>query len=550
MSFKRMFKNLDIFGLSYELNINKNNKLKTTAGANLTILFIVIIIVLFIRYGIQFYYRNNPNIVLSQIVGDYEIKPLDNSNFFFAFRIEDTLGNLYNDTSIIQGFDVKINEYLKNSALEWVFNSTNSLKVKFEKCDQLISNQKKFNFKKWNCINFSSINNINGFWDANVVRFLEINTLQSPNCSSGNLDQYKNVINNLYFSYLYVQAIPRMSNYSNPLPKILVNSFDNLDINTTKTKIQLYKTINMETDYGWIFSNKKNSTLYSLDYQLSDFVMKYQTNNLLHSMQIFIGNYSEVYTKSYAKIQELLAQIGGFLNIFYISILFLYDSISELIKYRKLMKKIRGCNLKLNEKLSQSSLKCDLKSNNNDSNEKSFNIELGQINNHSERNIQSLEIPKKLTIEKEQNKTISFLIYLKSFCMKKKMTISEKAIVDEFYQNKRYFEKVLDVVSLIKLYKEFEYLKKLILNDYQIIALKLIKPNFSIEEDEASLHKKIEKYFEENQKIDEIDKKLSGFFANEEQNRNNSEEKKITKMKEKSEINKELNSKLHMLINE
>ena len=129
------------------------------------------------------------------------------------------------------------------------------------------------------------------------------------------------------------------------------------------------------------------------------------------------------------------------------------------------------------------------------------------------------------------------------------MTVSENEIFDEFHENKRYFEKIFEVVSLIKLFIEFEYLKKLILNDHQIIALKLIKPNFSIEEeDEATLNKKMEEYFEEvqkNGKVDEIDKKLLGFLENE-----NLEEEKKNKLNEKRETKKELDSKLHKLINE
>ena len=83
---------------------------------------------------------------------------------------------------------------------------------------------------------------------------------------------------------------------------------------------------------------------------------------------------------TYTKIQEMFGQIGGFSNFFYILILFFYDSISGLIKYRKIMKKLRfRSNPEITQKLSLSSLKCDVQTKINLTNEKSSNIELGEI---------------------------------------------------------------------------------------------------------------------------------------------------------------------------
>ena len=73
------------------------------------------------------------------------------------------------------------------------------------------------------------------------------------------------------------------------------------------------------------------------------------------------------------------------------------------------------------------------------------------------------------------------------------------------------------------------------------------------EEDNELLLKRLENYFEEakkNDQIDYIDKKLLGFFAEEVQEISNFEENKITQSNEKTEIKTDSNSKLHKLINE
>ena len=566
MAFLNCFKYLDFFGLKYEFMMEGNKTLKTTAGANLTISFILIVVFLFFAFGEEFFLKKSPKVVFNKILGDYQNEFPSNENATFAFRIDDTNGQFYKNESIINSFNLSVSSYKINITTgDWYLEYFNPIVLKM--CEELPSFRRlkdyyfTVNFTNFYCIDFNSIQSLGGDWNGNFVKLLTIDTLQCNNITSkitcSPLESIKRDINNnvtnnqLFFSYMYMMGRPTMSNYSFPISTDLIYEYETLDIKITKRKYQTYNKINVKTDYGWIFPKIISTAVYSLDYQASDFVFKDSENdNLLSRLVIYFGRNNVEYSRSYTKIQEIFGQIGGFSNFFYILILFFYDSISGLIKYRKIMKKLRfRSNPEITQKLSLSSLKCDVQTKINLTNEKSSNIELGEIIKPSEKNIQSLEIPKILSIDLEPKKTISFIIYLKSLCLKKKMTVSENEIFDEFHENKRYFEKILEVVSLIKLFIEFEYLKKLILNDHQIIALKLIKPNFSIEEeDEATLNKKMEEYFEEvqkNGKVDEIDKKLLGFLENE-----NLEEEKKNKLNEKRETKKELDSKLHKLINE
>ena len=93
-----------------------------------------------------------------------------------------------------------------------------------------------------------------------------------------------------------------------------------------------------------------------------------------------------------------------------------------------------------------------------------------------------------------------------------KIKDSQKAIIDEYILNKEFIENVFDVVTLVKFYKEFQFMKEIILNEHQIIALDLIKPKFSKEEkNKENLQQKLIDYFttlEKEKRIEEIDKKL------------------------------------------
>ena len=93
-----------------------------------------------------------------------------------------------------------------------------------------------------------------------------------------------------------------------------------------------------------------------------------------------------------------------------------------------------------------------------------------------------------------------------------KIKDSQKAIIDDYILNKEFIENVFDVVTLVKFYKEFQFMKEIILNEHQIIALDLIKPKFpNKEKNEENLQEKLIAYFttlQKEKRIEEIDRKL------------------------------------------
>jgi hypothetical protein len=165
------------------------------------------------------------------------------------------------------------------------------------------------------------------------------------------IDIIKSEINNidtknqLFFSYLYMQGIAKVSNLSDPIGTTLSNTYDALDFNVTKRKYQIYKKIKLDSDNGWLFSQIVTSTIYCLGKEISDFVLKDpETNNLLHRMTFYFRRSTDSYTRSYTKIQEIFAQIGGLSSMINILLLMIYEKMGLLFKYKKIMKKIRLAN--------------------------------------------------------------------------------------------------------------------------------------------------------------------------------------------------------------
>ena len=111
MAFLNCFKYLDFFGLKYEFMMEGNKTLKTTAGANLTISFILIVVFLFFAFGEEFFLKKSPKVVFNKILGDYQNEFPSNENATFAFRIDDTNGQFYKNESIINSFNLSVSSY-------------------------------------------------------------------------------------------------------------------------------------------------------------------------------------------------------------------------------------------------------------------------------------------------------------------------------------------------------------------------------------------------------------------------------------------------------
>jgi len=92
---------LDIFGINYNFLLNGKDKQRTFTGAWLTIIYYMIVVGLFLGFGIDLYQRKNPRVLLNTESQPFSLVKLSNSNFTYAYRIEDQTGNIFLDESIV-----------------------------------------------------------------------------------------------------------------------------------------------------------------------------------------------------------------------------------------------------------------------------------------------------------------------------------------------------------------------------------------------------------------------------------------------------------------
>ena len=315
-----------------------------------------------------------------------------------------------------------------------------------------------------------------------------------------------------------------MSNISDPFSAILVNSYDTIELSVTKRKFQIYKSSEIQDDIGWIFPNV-NVTSFpsSLDYEFSDFTLKEINDPLLHRFLMYFGKNKDVYKRSYTKIQEIFGQIGGFSNFFYLIILYIYDLMRGSFKNKEIIKRIHLDHSHFRNKINSiHENQLQVKSNNIQKSEINSEISFKNIHESSRR----LTLHKIFFMETKPDQTITYQTYIRSIFCSKNMNTQEQFVIIDYMENNKYIDNVFDVVTFVKFFTEFQNLKKIILNDHQILALKLLKQIYSNDENDIeTIRNNLIPVFAENrnkEKINAIDKKILEIFIIEEEKRNNS----------------------------
>jgi len=367
--FSSLIKKLDLFGISYNFQFDSQEKYKTFTGGVISILFYLITVVLFVGFGRNMYNRKNPKVSFSSDITNYEKTLIANKNFTLAFRVEDILGIQITNSSIlfqqVSFFHQEIKENGEWSLVSFDDNQT----LLYSKCSEMADTPDKersynFSLDAWYCVNFDN-RTLGGNWDGNFLYAFEIqtrlctsktnkNNTQSNNHRSLNEEhgasasgfeclepselrkKFRNDIYggpNLFFSYLFMESSPVMDNFEKPIKSYLVNNYEYLNMKLLKNSAQIFKTVTIDNDKGWLFEEVENTNYVSNDYIIKDFSPKEEDDdNLLYSHTIYLGKKRDIYTRSYLKVQELFANVGGFAKLLLMIINFAGFFLNDIAK--------------------------------------------------------------------------------------------------------------------------------------------------------------------------------------------------------------------------
>lgn len=416
---------LDIFGLTYNFNLEGNELIKSNLGLIFSCCYMIIVIALFFGFGVDLYQRKMPMVSFNNKLSAYEEAKLSNSNFTLAFRLEDTNGLWLRNDSIAY-LELLYYKFVLNAQGEWE-EVLNGLRP-YKKCAEInsineISRRFNLSLESWFCLDFDELDTLGGFWDGTFLYGLKINARQCSNAK--NLTcledaklksefQTEMSSGNFFYSFMHMEVLPVLDDYEDPIKVHLKNKYEILSLKATKRLIHTFKTVSTVTDKGWIFPEYQTTTLLSTDSILQDFAFKDEfSQDLIFTHTIYFGNKLELYNRSYVKVQQVIAAIGGFAKVCHFVLNFLYLYFAKYLKDIYLMGKFE---VEIEEWKGNN---CVVKSSQfvDDIYFKSTNL-----NNNNNFNLEKNEIIYKNDIDKNYNKNYK----QKKFSANSKFTSSNK----------------------------------------------------------------------------------------------------------------------------
>ena len=302
--------NLDLMSSNFFFNINKNEKLKSKVGVILTFLWLICIVLAFIAFGKDIFEKKLPRVTFNMKNTPNNSLSFNSDNFMFAiYNSEDHSIVDYNSTFDIlleafynypEGYDTYTYyfEFCKDSALNY-----------FEK--EFVPNKNRYL-----CLKSGTNIEINGgyqtgtFWSSRLL--VNLCNANRTNCSS--YEENSKKFNILGIHMLFKDHYTDTTNFKNPYVESIrsVSAFTSID--TWSRKIIWFKEIEIQTDQGWIIQSYNTTAKNTID-KVEETVIKKPGTMTLFSHQIINSVWKDVYLRSYIKIQDVAASIGGILNI-------------------------------------------------------------------------------------------------------------------------------------------------------------------------------------------------------------------------------------------
>lgn len=319
----KILNRLDLFGKQYILEENDSTIFTTLVTRALTVLIIISCIIIGFLFGKEIYQRKNPTVISGEEMISYSRV---NTNDYPIIFLTQT-GQAVN----LPNIQKHVNMVLTFMTIDENLDITSEVIQGFQKCDITSFNPKYFDlltkFAKSadnNSIDMYCINDDRLFFQNDLatrnstyinVRFSECNK-KTQEC--GDEEERDKYFSDMYINMVTYDSYFDPSIYDDPV--VLYEQINSQQVGRGLLKRNYVKIENriLISNEGWIFDDPKNKE-YSTMSDISKEVNT-STNGNFYWVTLSSPNKRIKNMRSYMKIQDLLAKIGGFFNALFIII--------------------------------------------------------------------------------------------------------------------------------------------------------------------------------------------------------------------------------------
>ena len=353
MSFLTKF---DIFKQPVQLSLNKDSKVSTHFGKLVTFFMVFYTTYTFLQSDLVL--KKNPTIKVENF-RPYILPhtKLDRSNFTFAVGLYDLkLGYIFDPTM-----------FSFVATLSFYNNTTNDIierSLELDLCKEEDFINAGENFKRTLQTNlfcfqlnnetidlFGSLNE-----EANQMFYLDLNGCKNSsenNFTCKSIEEQKAFFQSKYEDFIYQNDAIDYSNYYSPLKKDVRKNYILIDSYLAKTLTLFIKHFSILSDNGFFFENMERQDSYTIESIVYDF----EGNNLnekeskpLVRLDVYPDGQTSIHSRKYQHIQDLLAEMGGVLNIFVLVGILIINIEVPYIMTKKISSELYTYNIEKNER--------------------------------------------------------------------------------------------------------------------------------------------------------------------------------------------------------
>ena len=325
----KCFKQIDMYGPKFTFTVFHSMHYKTLIGGILTIISIILILVLCFLVGRDFFFKENPKVLISnEKPTKYTIFNLTQNDLLLAWRINDLNGNEVNLTGklypILYYFSIERNSISRN-----IINS-NRINLKYSKCNYTKRSELDLlsDINNYYCVDFSNFS----FGGASENSFFYYFSIYISYCENGiNYDENKcsslndlnSFIDNQWeFELIYPEYYFQPNDLSKPL-KISYSSYtQHLTKNLQKKDVFTFQNVQFKDDQGILFSRITNTNVIALSSYTSDYflvddenLVTEGKNSFIYYCDFYMSKDFIQYSRSYLKIQDIIAVSTSIIKI-------------------------------------------------------------------------------------------------------------------------------------------------------------------------------------------------------------------------------------------
>lgn len=307
---------IDMFGQTINFSIQGKAKYQTLIGAFFSIVTFTVAVVFFVIFGKDFFYHINPKISSKTTFYEKGVKAnLTSAKFNYAWRLTNTAGK--EKISDKMHHLIHVAKMTPNSSELKVINASKCS----NKSNPYIAKQFK-SISDYYCIDATNDIFRNELFGGdlsmdylNYIYVILSRCDYQNNCF--NKTEIKRILqtNNYSVEFIYPSFFSPESSDEDQI--IYFSKRYPLDFVSTRNDFIYLQSLTLVDDQGWIVEDKSSDEKIITSYMDTSYLNAYNEDekyeHFLGTM-IKVQNYKTVYTKSYMKIQDLTAQLGGFMK--------------------------------------------------------------------------------------------------------------------------------------------------------------------------------------------------------------------------------------------